>query len=92
MCGENGLIEAEHLGLTTPPDSNLARSGSGELLTLASAEKRHIFTVLDSCKGNRTNAAKILDLSVRTLRNKLADFNDTAVKPETEAEAETAGK
>ena len=90
MCSENGVIEAEHLGLglAVPAEKNTSVSGSGELLTLAGAEKRHIFTVLDQCKGNRTHAAKMLDLSVRTLRNKLAEYNDTAVKPEMEAEAE----
>jgi DNA-binding NtrC family response regulator len=87
MCGDNGLIEAEHLGLGIPaPSADTAFNGSGELLTLHEAEKRHIFTVLNSCKGSRVKAAKILDLNVRTLRNKLANYNGTAVKPEDEAE------
>jgi DNA-binding NtrC family response regulator len=95
LCGDNGLIEAEHLGLglAAPAEGPAAVNGAGEFLTLADAEKRHIFSVLDSCKGNRTQAAKILDLSIRTLRNKLADYNGTAGKPEeekTEAETETA--
>jgi DNA-binding NtrC family response regulator len=95
MCGDNGLIEASHLGLglAVPPESAAASSGSGELLTLHAAEKRHVFAVLDACKGNRTHAAKLLGLSIRTLRNKLADFNGTAAKPEdekTETETETA--
>ena len=89
LCGDNGLIEAEHLGLgITPPPSNSesGRSGSGEFLTLADAEKRHIFAALDQAKGNRTLAAKLLDLSVRTLRNKLTEYNDTTIKPESASE------
>ncbi len=89
MCGENGLIEAEHLGLglaVPPPDT--AFSGSGDLLSMHEAEKRHIFTVLNVCKGSRVKAAKILDLSVRTLRNKLGLYNGTLVKPEDETETD----
>ena len=95
LCGENGMIEAEHLGLgvTAPPDT-AAFSGSGEFLSLRDAEKRHIFSVMAACKNNRSKAAKILNLSIRTLRNKLTDYNDTSVKlePETEEEAEPAAK
>ena len=39
--------------------------------TIAQMEKRVILATLDSCAWNRTRAAKILDISVRTLRNKL---------------------
>jgi DNA-binding NtrC family response regulator len=49
-------------------------------------EKRHILAALEHCKGNRTHAAKMLDISIRTLRNKLHEYNDTtpAAAPETE--------
>ena len=35
---------------------------------------------LDRCKGNRTHAAKMLDVSIRTLRNKLHEYNGTLPK------------
>jgi DNA-binding protein Fis len=33
---------------------------------------------LDRCKGNRTHAAKMLNVSIRTLRNKLHEYNGTS--------------
>jgi DNA-binding NtrC family response regulator len=99
LCGENGILEPEHLGLTPSPSSaggtasvTSATGGSGnpvEFPTLAELEKQHIFAALNHCKGNRTHAAKVLDVSIRTLRNKLHEYNGTGAKAEDEkAEAE----
>jgi DNA-binding NtrC family response regulator len=41
-------------------------------------EKELIFKTLNEVDGNKTKAAKILGISVRTLRNKLNDYNATA--------------
>jgi two-component system response regulator FlrC len=35
-----------------------------------------ILNTLDHCLGNRTHAAKILGISIRTLRNKLNQYRD----------------
>ncbi len=42
--------------------------------TLKDMEKKMIFHTLSETDGNRTNAAKILGISVRTLRNKLNEY------------------
>ncbi len=42
-----------------------------ELLTLEEVERRHVFRVLEACNGNRTDAAKMLDLDRKTLYRKL---------------------
>jgi DNA-binding NtrC family response regulator len=42
--------------------------------TLADAVRKHIIITLDSCGGNRTHAAKILDISLRCLRDKLRGY------------------
>jgi DNA-binding NtrC family response regulator len=39
-------------------------------MTLAELERRHIISVLDLCAGNKTQAAKKLGISVKTLYNK----------------------
>ena len=101
MCGENGMLEPEHLGLAisqpNPTSANVlndsaagpgAANSSGEFLTLSELEKHHIFAALDRCKGNRTHAAKILDVSIRTLRNKLHEYNGTASRPEDKVETD----
>ena len=55
-----------------------ATVASGEIETLADCERRHILAVLDRCHGNRTHAAAKLAISVRTLRNKLKEYRETA--------------
>lgn len=42
-----------------------------EPLALEEIEKRHILATLESTEGNRTKAAKMLKISIRTLRNKI---------------------
>ncbi|MDR2861461.1 MAG: hypothetical protein LBV07_02780, partial [Syntrophobacterales bacterium] len=43
-------------------------------LTLEELEKRHILQVLDMKKGNITQAAKALDISLSTMKRKLQQF------------------
>ena len=90
LCGDNGMLEPEHLGLVpvAPPAAATANPGgvpevpgqSNGFPTLAELEKHHIFAALDHCKGNRTHTAKMLDVSIRTLRNKLHEYNGTTPK------------
>ena len=49
-------------------------------------EKRHILAALEHCRGNRTQAAKMLDISIRPLRNKLHEYHGTSPKSDTEEE------
>jgi two-component system response regulator FlrC len=43
-------------------------------MTLRAMEKGLICKTLDDCSGNRTKAAQVLGISVRTLRNKLKEY------------------
>ena len=52
----------------------VARSLVGR--TVADVERDLIMDTLDHCLGNRTHAAKILGISIRTLRNKLNQYSD----------------
>ncbi len=45
--------------------------------TVESVEKDLILNTLDHCLGNRTHAANILGISIRTLRNKLKLYNES---------------
>jgi DNA-binding NtrC family response regulator len=42
--------------------------------TVAEVERDLILDTLDHCLGNRTHAARILGISIRTLRNKLGEY------------------
>ena len=55
-----------------PHDGNGKINGTPE--TLANVERRHILSVLQICANNRTQAAKVLDVNIRTLRNKLNEY------------------
>ncbi len=44
--------------------------------TISDVERDMIVNTLDHCLGNRTHAAKILGISIRTLRNKLNLYKD----------------
>jgi DNA-binding NtrC family response regulator len=59
-----------------PPASTAKRS---EMVgrTVDEVEKELILDTLDHCLGNRTHAAQILGISIRTLRNKLKQYNET---------------
>ncbi|MDD3579744.1 MAG: sigma-54 dependent transcriptional regulator [Desulfobacca sp.] len=48
-------------------------------LCLRDMERQMIFQALDETEGNRTHAAKLLGISVRTLRNKLHEYKNAYV-------------
>jgi DNA-binding NtrC family response regulator len=58
--------------------SQMASAGSAPLVSLAELEKQHIFAALEKTNQNRTHAAKLLGISIRTLRNKLSEYGVTA--------------
>ena len=83
LCGDAGLLEADHLGFTplrasspveaaAPPRSTaLLAAPVQDFISLPELEKRHIFAALEQ-KGNRTHASVLLSISIRTLREQTA--------------------
>jgi two-component system, response regulator FlrC len=59
--------------------------------TVADVERDLILGTLDRCLGNRTHAANILGISIRTLRNKLKLYGDQGVPVPTVREAFRVG-
>ena len=45
-------------------------------MKLADLEKQHILATLTQCEGNRTRTAEVLDINIRTLRNKLNEYKE----------------
>jgi two-component system, response regulator FlrC len=58
--------------------------------TVAEVEQTLILDTLDHCLGNRTHAAKILGISIRTLRNKLNEYDAAGVPVPDPGQARTA--
>ena len=74
--------------MTPGPDAAVARTASmtadavsrafvGQ--TVAQVEQQLILDTLGHCLGNRTHAANILGISIRTLRNKLKEYSEAGV-------------
>ncbi|GAB6096677.1 sigma-54-dependent response regulator transcription factor ZraR [Desulfatiferula olefinivorans] len=85
MITEDDLVP----GVPASPPHNEASTDTAlpdELLAspLKDVERRMIFHTLGKTGGNRTHAAQILGISVRTLRNKLNEYKDSGDLPEDE--------
>jgi two-component system response regulator FlrC len=69
-------------GVSSAGASDVKNTGAVETLigrTIADVERDMILNTLDHCLGNRTHAANILGISIRTLRNKLNQYKDEGV-------------
>ena len=86
LCGADGVISPEQLNLTSKasnqtgvPAGKPGRPVKDESFQkLEDAEKDHIIRALAEAEHNRTKAAKLLGVSVRTLRNKLTAYKKEA--------------
>ncbi len=91
LCGDSGVLEPEHLGLVpsrvgpsggsapaAPPSTPMVGDVSAGVMPLAELEQRQILAALKHTQGNRTRAAQLLGISVRTLRTKLKRYGTTA--------------
>ncbi|MBT4890720.1 MAG: sigma-54-dependent Fis family transcriptional regulator, partial [Rhodospirillales bacterium] len=77
----NAFMLQDTLGTTGGAQAS-SNNGSAEQLigrTVADVERQLIINTLDHCLGNRTHAATILGISIRTLRNKLKLYNDQGI-------------
>ena len=54
--------------------SSSAPIGLAAIVPLDQMEKQAILQAVDACGGNRTQAARLLGISVRTMRNKLREY------------------
>jgi DNA-binding NtrC family response regulator len=71
------------------PGSGAAKAATRALVgrPVAEVERSLILHTLDYCLGNRTHTARILGISIRTLRNKLSQY--TIVDPALHAHPST---
>ena len=70
------LPEAPRVVAPTPAGDMPAKKSDLVGRTVEEVERELILDTLDHCLGNRTQAAQILGISIRTLRNKLRQYNE----------------
>lgn len=80
LLAQTSIIQVEDLfdtHLMTTKNIDLPSTLDSQLLigsTIANMEKELILGTLKHCSGNKTHAANILGISIRTLRNKLHEY------------------
>ncbi|HHS13175.1 MAG TPA: sigma-54-dependent Fis family transcriptional regulator [bacterium] len=72
-------LEPKHFIISESPDFSSSRAVSSTKMTLREAEKDMILNMLKEHDNNRTKAAELLGISVRTLRNKLNEYRKEGV-------------
>jgi two-component system response regulator FlrC len=90
LIAQGAVIDQDAIRLTSAPRSGTAETSAtavasaarGALVgrTVADVERDLIIETLSHCLGNRTHAANILGISIRTLRNKLKLYSDQGVR------------
>lgn len=83
LLASGPIVGADAISLSGTPrlastDGESATSRVGR--TVADVERDLIIDTLRHCFGNRTHAATILGISIRTLRNKLKQYTDEGVR------------
>jgi len=82
----SGAVPAAAGGAPASAPAAAQRAGEADLpamligRTVDSVERDLIIGTLSHCLGNRTHAATILGISIRTLRNKLRQYSDDGVR------------
>lgn len=80
LIGKDNTVDEKDLLLDTRSDVNRHSDGLALKpgMSVKEMEKKLIFQTLKQVNDNRTHAAEMLGISIRTLRNKLRDYNDEA--------------
>jgi DNA-binding NtrC family response regulator len=76
LLGRGDVLLPKHLFLEAPENEQEKDIPFRVGLSVREMEKELIFQTLKEVNGNRTHAAEILGISIRTLRNKLREYKD----------------
>jgi len=70
------VITRQHLKFEVGGKQKKTNADDGAVMNLAEMERKLIYRALEETNNHRTKAAEILGITVRTLRNKLHQFED----------------
>jgi Response regulator containing CheY-like receiver, AAA-type ATPase, and DNA-binding domains len=74
--------DGDHMDTAPEPASDDAAPFAGGVIPLHEMERIMIQKGLEQTSGNRTQAAELLGISVRTLRNKLNEYRQAGIEVE----------
>jgi DNA-binding NtrC family response regulator len=79
LLSSGPLLEPEHITseggeLSQRLGSTVSNADGAAPVSIWEMERDLILRTLERVKGNRTHAAKLLEISIRTLRNKLREY------------------
>ena len=77
MSSGKGAIAVEEVRQVLPKGTGPLRTGDVSQCSLEEIERLHIQRILDTCGGNKTQAAKILQIDYKTLLSKLKKYELT---------------
>lgn len=74
------------VSVISAPEAPLTASSPNEIVplligaTVGEVERELVLQTLARCDGNRTRAARVLGISVRTLRNKIREYSTSGIE------------
>ncbi|HMA61654.1 MAG TPA: helix-turn-helix domain-containing protein, partial [bacterium] len=77
--GKNEKLKLKHFDMESHPINLDEDKVNDDFITIDEMEKRLILRTLKQTDNNRTKAAKILGVSVRTIRNKLNQYKEEGI-------------
>jgi two-component system response regulator FlrC len=82
LVASQHILGVQDFGTTGPAEPLAAPKNPPDSLCLREMEQKFIMGALEKTQGNRTHAAKILGISIRTLRNKLNEYKQEGLSGE----------
>ncbi|MFO7644703.1 MAG: helix-turn-helix domain-containing protein, partial [Desulfosarcina sp.] len=79
LIGSGETLLPVHLMLDDAAADSGQRAFAGVGTTVREMEKELIYNTLSAVNDNRTHAAKMLGISIRTLRNKLSEYRTACI-------------